>query len=100
VHQATAIDALLLRRRHTVVATPTASGKSVCYNAPVFEALAADRQATALYLFPTKALAQDQLAALRAMLGAAFGPAAADLAQVRVCARVCVRVRLHAREVL
>jgi ATP-dependent helicase YprA (DUF1998 family) len=54
IHQAAAIDALLLARRHVVVATPTASGKSLCYNVPVLEALAADRDACALYLFPTK----------------------------------------------
>jgi len=47
--------------RHTVVVTPTASGKSLCYNLPVVQA-ALERRAKALYLFPTKALAQDQVA--------------------------------------
>ena len=84
-HQAAAIDALLLRRRHVAVCTATASGKSLCYNVPVLEALAADPSACALYLFPTKALAHDQLGALRGMLAAAFGPGAADLVQVCVC---------------
>lgn len=44
--------------QHTVVCTATASGKSLCYNLPVLEGIAADPGATALYLFPTKALAQ------------------------------------------
>ena len=52
--------------RNLVVVTPTASGKTLCYNLPVFEALQSDPAARALYLFPTKALAQDQLAGLRA----------------------------------
>ncbi len=51
--------------RSIVVVTPTASGKTLCYNLPVFEALQGDAAARALYLFPTKALAQDQLAGLR-----------------------------------
>jgi DEAD/DEAH box helicase domain-containing protein len=47
--------------RHTVVVTPTASGKTLCYNLPVLDAAMRDRT-KALYLFPTKALAQDQVA--------------------------------------
>lgn len=54
--------------RHVVVATPTASGKSLCYNLPVVHALAQDPRARALYLFPTKALSRDQEASLRALL--------------------------------
>jgi len=52
----------------------------VCYNAPVLEALLHDPDAHALYLFPTKALAQDQIRALRVMLegAAGYGPAPAD----------------------
>lgn len=53
---------------HPVVAvTPTASGKTLCYNLPVLSTLLADPTARALYLFPTKALAQDQLAELQAL---------------------------------
>lgn len=59
-HQAEAINAAL-EGRHVVVATSTASGKTLCFNAPVLEALARDPLARALYLYPTKALAQDQL---------------------------------------
>jgi len=47
--------------RHTVVVTPTASGKTLCYNLPVLQAALEDK-AKALYLFPTKALSQDQVA--------------------------------------
>ncbi len=50
--------------RHFVVVTPTASGKTLCYNLPVLQAILDRPQARALYLFPTKALAQDQLAEL------------------------------------
>ena len=49
--------------RHTVVVTPTASGKTLCYNLPVLHAALNDK-AKALYLFPTKALSQDQVAEL------------------------------------
>ncbi|HHY09656.1 MAG TPA: DEAD/DEAH box helicase [Firmicutes bacterium] len=50
--------------RSIVVVTPTASGKTLCYNLPVLETLLENPQARALYLFPTKALAQDQVAEL------------------------------------
>ena len=59
-----------------VVCTATASGKSLCYNLPILEALAQDRRATALYMFPTKALAQDQLRALRELCDWTFGEGA------------------------
>ena len=62
-HQAEAI-AHILAGRHVVVTTPTASGKTLCYNAPVLSAVVSEPGARGLYLFPTKALAQDQLAEL------------------------------------
>src|SRR6476620_8782589 len=62
VHQREAWDAVQ-RGEHVVVATPTASGKSLCYTLPVV-AGAMTKRAKALYLFPTKALAQDQVAEL------------------------------------
>ena len=52
-----------------VVVTGTASGKTLCYNLPILEAVVADRNAHALYLFPTKALAQDQLKGLLDLVG-------------------------------
>jgi len=61
-HQRAAWD-LARGGRHLVVATPTASGKTLCYNLPVLHAVLS-RGAKALYLFPTKALAQDQVAEL------------------------------------
>jgi len=61
-HQRAAWD-LVQAGRHLVLATPTASGKTLCYNLPVIDAVL-QRGAKALYLFPTKALAQDQVAEL------------------------------------
>jgi DEAD/DEAH box helicase domain-containing protein len=66
-HQAASIGHALAGR-HTVVVTPTASGKTLCYNAPVLSAILADPSTRALYLFPTKALAQDQLAELHQLV--------------------------------
>jgi len=59
-HQAEAFQAVSAQR-DLVMVTPTASGKTLCYNLPVLNALLADEGARALYLFPTKALAEDQL---------------------------------------
>jgi DEAD/DEAH box helicase domain-containing protein len=67
-HQAAAVAAAL-RGEHVAVVTPAASGKTLCYNLPVLHRLLADPAARALYLFPTKALAQDQLAALTELSG-------------------------------
>ena len=65
-HQTTSIEHALARR-NVVVTTPTASGKTLCYNAPVLSTILRDPSARALYLFPTKALAQDQLAELHVL---------------------------------
>jgi DEAD/DEAH box helicase domain-containing protein len=62
-HQVDAIEAVR-RGENVVVVTGTASGKTLCYNVPVIENLLGDPDAKALYLFPTKALAQDQLKGL------------------------------------
>ena len=60
VHQAEAFEALAAGK-NVVVVTPTASGKTLCYNLPVLCRLMAEPEARALYVFPTKALAEDQL---------------------------------------
>jgi DEAD/DEAH box helicase domain-containing protein len=65
-HQAEAFGHVL-ERRNVVTVTPTASGKTLCYNAPVLNAILQDPSTRALYLFPTKALAQDQLAELHGL---------------------------------
>ena len=62
-HQAHSWD-LIAKGQHVVVVTPTASGKTLCYNLPALQALVHQPDARILYLFPTKALAQDQLAEL------------------------------------
>jgi DEAD/DEAH box helicase domain-containing protein len=59
-HQAEAFEAIE-QGQNVVVVTPTASGKTLCYNLPVLNLLLADPGARAMYLFPTKALAEDQL---------------------------------------
>ncbi|TMD29235.1 MAG: DEAD/DEAH box helicase, partial [Chloroflexi bacterium] len=65
-HQAEAYTAVR-NGHHLVVVTPTASGKTLCYNLPVLQRLLEQPTSRALYLFPTKALAQDQLAELGAL---------------------------------
>ncbi|WP_058304350.1 DEAD/DEAH box helicase [Gorillibacterium timonense] len=62
-HQAAAFEAAT-NGDHVVAVTPTASGKTMCYNLPVLNTILNDTEARALYLFPTKALAQDQVSEL------------------------------------
>ncbi|MEP6870282.1 MAG: DEAD/DEAH box helicase [Anaerolineaceae bacterium] len=66
-HQAEAIRHAL-DGRNAVVVTPTASGKTLCYNVPVLDAILKDSSTRAIYLFPTKALAQDQLDELHGLV--------------------------------
>jgi len=66
-HQAEAINSIR-QGNNTVIVTSTASGKSLCYNLPVLDTLLNDEKTTALYLFPTKALARDQFFQLKEML--------------------------------
>ena len=66
-HQYSAFEAV--RRGENIVAvTPTASGKTLCYNLPVLQAIAEDDGSRALYIFPTKALAQDQKSELNEII--------------------------------
>jgi len=102
-HQAEAIDHALAGH-HTVVITPTASGKTLCYNAPVLNAILQDPSSRALYLFPTKALAQDQLAELQTMCETIAGGPGETSEQIGVFtydgdtpqdARRTIRARAH-----
>jgi DEAD/DEAH box helicase domain-containing protein len=63
-HQAEAINCAR-QGKNVMVATSSASGKTLCYNIPVMEAILTEQRSCALYLFPTKALAQDQLRGLQ-----------------------------------
>ncbi|MDD1679433.1 MAG: DEAD/DEAH box helicase [Methanomicrobiales archaeon] len=65
-HQCQAIEAIR-RREHLILTTATASGKTMAFNLPVFERLIGERKATALYLYPTKALSHDQRKAMRGL---------------------------------
>ncbi|MCM2285802.1 MAG: DEAD/DEAH box helicase [Desulfobacula sp.] len=80
-HQETAM-ALIEKGIHTVIATPTASGKSLIYNLPVMGRLMEDPAACALYLFPLKALARDQLNTVQHLLRAA-GPVHPERPELR-----------------
>ncbi len=76
-HQAESIEAIR-RGENIAVVTSTASGKTLCYNIPVLEALEKNSRARALYIYPTKALAQDQLCKLRQFRLPYLEPAAYD----------------------
>lgn len=67
-HQTDAVD-LIRSGRHLVVATPTASGKTLIYNLPVLENVLKNPESKALYIFPLKALAQDQMRTFKEMAG-------------------------------
>jgi len=64
LHQVKALKAVLAGK-NVIIATPSASGKTLCYHLATLEATSANKNSHALYLFPTKALAQDQLASLK-----------------------------------
>ncbi|MFX1573265.1 MAG: DEAD/DEAH box helicase [Promethearchaeota archaeon] len=66
-HQAEAIN-MIGNGKNTVIVTSTASGKSLCYNIPVLQSIFKDPKTTAIYIFPTKALARDQHAILSKLL--------------------------------
>jgi DEAD/DEAH box helicase domain-containing protein len=68
-HQAKALENARAGR-HQVVVTPTASGKTLCYNLPVLQRCLENPESRALYLFPTKALSQDQMNELHGLIEA------------------------------
>ncbi len=72
-HQASALHAIN-EGDNVVVVTPTASGKTLCYNLPVLDSIIKEPESRAIYLFPTKALSQDQLAELYRMVDALDKP--------------------------
>src|SRR5215212_1692837 len=76
-HQADAWDAAA-RGEHVIVTTGTASGKTLAFNLPVIDALAREPKLRALYLYPTKALAQDQARALSSLQVKPLRPAIYD----------------------
>jgi DEAD/DEAH box helicase domain-containing protein len=99
-HQAASF-AHIAAGRNIVVTTPTASGKTLCYNLPVLNAVLQNPAARALYLFPTKALAQDQMAELHDLVGALgdMGPGAIGVhtydGDTPADARRTIRTRAH-----
>jgi len=72
-HQASALDAVAVGK-NVVVVTPTASGKTLCYNLPVLDRIIKEPESRAIYLFPTKALSQDQLGELYRIVDALDKP--------------------------
>ncbi len=68
-HQASALE-FIRNHKNVVVVTPTASGKTLCYNLPVLNSILKDENSRALYMFPTKALSQDQLTELYQLVSA------------------------------
>src|SRR5262245_19685135 len=99
-HQAEAL-AHIAAGRNIVVTTPTASGKTLCYNLPVLDAVLQNPAVRALYLFPTKALAQDQMAEVHGLVNE-IGDAASEPIGVHTYdgdtpadARRTIRTRAH-----
>jgi len=86
LHQSEAVKLAHGGDKHVVVATATSSGKSICFNVPVLSSIVASRGAAkALYLFPTKALAQDQCRALRSLLASDVAAGDRMARWVKVC---------------
>ncbi|MDQ0299262.1 DEAD/DEAH box helicase domain-containing protein [Salibacterium salarium] len=69
-HQYSAYVKSGYEKRNTVSVTPTASGKTLCYNLPVLQSILNNKESRALYLFPTKALAQDQKSEINELIDA------------------------------
>lgn len=81
-HQAEAIDYVMHKGKDCIVSTSTASGKSFCYLIPIFESLLRDDNASALLIFPTKALSQDQLRNIRCMSRSILGALSEETVQI------------------
>ena len=98
-HQAAAVEAAQ-QGEHVVVVTPTASGKTLCYNLPVLDRLLRQPKARALYLFPTKALAQDQRHELQGLIHTLGEPIGAEVYDGDTPTSARRRIRTDARIVL
>lgn len=98
-HQMEAYE-LACEGKNFVVVTPTASGKTLCYNLPVLERLLREPDARALYVFPTKALSQDQQAELRETIAAGGLNLGANTYDGDTPADMRRKIREHARIVL
>lgn len=98
-HQAAAIETMRAGK-NVVLATPTASGKSLAFNLPVFERLYRDPNATALYLYPLKALANDQIAVIKDLEQAAHIEAHTSIYDGDTPASQKPRIRARARVIL
>jgi len=83
IHQTRAMEAVLAGE-HVVLSTSTASGKTLAYNSVILNTLLNDAEACALYLFPTKALAHDQIANLKALTAALRTQTSAERASIAV----------------
>ena len=95
-HQRKAVDRIH-DGKNVVIVTPTASGKTLCYNLPVLSAMLREPETRALYLFPTKALAQDQLHELDSLIQALHAPISAFTydGDTPADARSAIRLRGH-----
>jgi len=96
LHQAQAFEAVT-RGENAVVVTPTASGKTLCYNLPVLNEILRRPESRALYLFPTKALSQDQMGELHALLDSIDRPISTHTydGDTPVAARRAIRSAAH-----
>nr|NNM90514.1 DEAD/DEAH box helicase [Bacilli bacterium] len=98
-HQREAFDRVM-QKEHIVAVTPTASGKSLCYHLPVLQTLSKDQEARALFLFPTKALAQDQKQELYALISESNLPINTDTYDGDTPASIRQKVRLAGHAVI
>ncbi len=102
-HQAHAVEALH-HGAHAAVTTPTASGKTLCFNLPVFQSILQNPPSRALYLYPMKALAQDQLKSLQVWMGrfqsAKLPPFSAEIYDGDTATGARAKIRKHPPHIL
>jgi DEAD/DEAH box helicase domain-containing protein len=98
-HQARAINAIR-QGKHVVIATGTASGKTLCYNIPVLDAIITNYRSRAIYLFPTKALGHDQLRGLAELVSSVNPPPRFGAYDGDTPSRIRTRLRQEAHIIL